>query len=462
MKKMRLELKMIMEEINFSESIFKSCEVRGLFPENFDLKFSLKLGLALVHLFKIKNVVVGRDNRPSSKKIYNNLIKGLTLSGCNVIDIGLTMTPLMYYSVGRLKSDFGIMITASHNNFDYNGFKLVKKGVSFPSLKEIEKLKQIIKYKKISFSKKKGIVCKKDLKEEYLNHFISFSNFKNKRKIIVENGNGMGGSFLKELFKKLPLDVTYLNLKRTLKNPTLVNPLDVNTLKALKNEVILKKADLGIALDYDSDRVGFVDEKGRIIEMDLITAFVSKKILDSNKNKKIIYDLRSSKVVREVILENKGIPIESVVGHTLISKKMKSIKAFFAGEVSGHYYFSKFYYSESPFLVIIYILNEMDGKKTSQIISPYKKYYKSQELNFRVNNFSKILDKIKKKYSKGKISYLDGIKIEFKDWWFNIRKSNTESLSKCNRCLLRLNLEAKNKKIMIERLNEIKKIIKLN
>jgi phosphomannomutase len=446
MKKMRLELQIIMGEVNFSDSIFKSFEIRGLFPDNFNLDFSFKLGQSLVYLFKIKTIVVGRDKRPSSKKIYDHFIKGLTSVGCNVIDIGQTITPLMYYSVGKLDLDFGVMITASHNTFDYNGFKLVKKKVSFINSNEIKNLKETIRFKKISFSKKKGLVYKKDLTEEYLNHFISFSNFKNIKNIVVENGNGMAGKFLKKLFKKLPLKVTYLNLNTNIKYPKLVNPLDTKTLKILKKEVIKRNADLGIALDYDSDRVGFVDEKGRIIEMDFITAFISKKILEKNKNKKIIYDLRSSKIVKETIIKNKGIPIESVVGHTYISKKMKSIKAFFAGEVSGHYYFSKFYYSESPFFVVIYILNEMDKSKFSKIIAPYRKYYKSKEINFRVNDFSKIMIEIKKRYSKGKISYLDGLKIEFKDWWFNIRESNTESISKCNRCLLRLNLEANKKK----------------
>lgn len=433
---------------------FKTNDIRGIYPIEINDNLAYLVGKAIVYKYKPKKLVIGRDARASSPLLFSSIVKGILESGCEIIDIGLTSTPLFYYSVGETKADFGIMITASHNPGKYNGFKLVKKNVIPTTAKEIQELKKIV------FSKKKNNVSNDakisflDLSEKYVNRHLKESKIKKKIKVVVDTGNGMAAPFFNKVFSKLPVSVIYINQKINMVSPKHeANPLRVETLKELQKEVKKNKAALGIAFDGDGDRVGFVDEKGEIIPMDLITALISKKILKKKRKAKIIYDLRSSNVVKETIIKNGGIPIEYKVGHSLIKTKMREINATFAGEVSGHFYFKEFNYSEAPFYVCILLLNEINNKTISEIIRPLRRYYKTPELNYKIKDTEKKIREIKEKYKSGKISNLDGIKVVFKDWWFNVRSSHTEPL-------LRLNLEANTKELMTKKLKEIEEIIK--
>ncbi len=442
-----------MEDANF-DKIFKAYDIRGVYSKEINEDLSYKIGQALVYLFKCKKIIVGRDKRKSSPKLFKALVNGITSLGCDVIDVVYTTTPLLYFSVGESQADIGIMITASHNPPQYNGFKITEKNAIPLRSKDIKKIKEIIKTKKFKIGTNKGEIVKKDFSKKYVEKLLEYYKNNKKLKIIIDTGNGMSGPITKQLLFKLPIESYYINEKIDFENASHEpNPLKIETLKDLQKEVILKKADLGVSFDGDGDRIGFVDEKGNIIPMDLITAVISKELI--KKKSKIIYDLRSSKIVREVIIEKNGLPIEYRVGHTFIKRKMRSINAVFAGEVSGHYYFPDFYYSECPLLVLIMILNLLENKSLSKIIRSYKKYYKSEEINFRVINARKKIKEIKEIYSKlpyAKISTIDGLKIEFSDWWFNIRKSNTEDL-------LRLNLEADSKKLLKEKLKEVYDLI---
>lgn len=438
---------------NSINNIFKAYDIRGVYPLEINEDVAYKIGQAIVRVIKTKKIVVGRDNRPSSPKIYESLVNGITSMGCDVVDVGLTTTPLLFFSLGRLNADFGVMITASHNPKKYNGFKLAKKEAVPLNLKDMKKIKKLVINKKLKTSSKKGKIYKMNFSEEYLKKIYSYYTSKKKISVVVDTGNGMGGLVVPKLLSKISADVKYINLKIDDKKTHEANPLKIETLKQLQEEVISRKADVGVAFDEDCDRVGFVDETGTIIQMDLITSFLSKIILKQKPNSKIIYDLRSSNIVKETILNNKGIPIECRVGHTFIKKKMRTINCDFAGEVSGHYYFSDFFYVECPLLVLILIINSLEKQKLSSLIKPFKKYYKSQEINFKVENTKKIIKILRKEYFKGKIKTNDGLKITFNNWWFNIRPSNTESL-------LRLNLEANTKELLEEKIKELTKIIK--
>ena len=431
---------------------FKTNDIRGIYPKEINENLAYWIGKAIVYKFKPKKLVIGRDARASSPLLFSSIVKGIIECGCEVIDIGLTNTPLFYYSVGETKADFGIMITASHNPGQYNGFKLVKKSVIPTTAKDIQELKKIVKSKKHIVSKNAKISYL-DFSEKYVNTLLKESRIKKKLKVVVDTSNGMAAPIVSKAFSKLPISVIYINQKINMVSPKHeANPLKTETLKELQKEVIKNKASLGIAFDGDGDRVGFVDNKGEIIPMDLITAFISKKILKQKHKAKIIYDVRSSNVVKETILENGGIPIEYKVGHSLIKTKMREINSVFAGEVSGHYYIKDFYYSEAPIYICILLMNDINNKTISELIKPFKKYSKTSEVNYRIKDPEKKIKELKEKYYSGKINELDGIKVIYSNWWFNVRGSHTEPL-------LRLNLEANNKELMEKKLKEIEKII---
>lgn len=449
MRLMKLDWKTNMEDVKL-DKIFKACDIRGVYPTDLNKEISYKLGQAIVDKYKCKTLIIGRDKRKSSPFLFKALVEGVISLGCDVIDIGYTTTPLFYHSLGESKADGGVMITASHNPSRFNGFKINLKGVIPLNTEQLLEIKEIVKTKILKKSKKKGRVTKKDFSTNYFEKILKYAKFKKNIKIVVDTSNAMSYPVVKKLLSKLPVKSYFINQKIDFEHAKHeANPLKIETLKDLQKEVLLKKADLGICFDGDGDRIGFVDEKGKVISLDLITAVISKELL--TKKIKIISDLRSSKIVKEVVLENNGVFVESMVGHTYIKRKMREINAVFAGEVSGHYYFSEFYFSECPLLVLVMILNLIEKQPFSNIIKPFKKYFRTEEINFRVLNADKKIRRIKQIYSRlpnAKISTKDGLKVEYRDWWFSLRKSNTEDL-------LRLNLEADTKLLMKEKQKEV-------
>lgn len=437
------------------DNAFKTNDIRGIYPKEINEKLAYKVGQAIVRKFKPKEIVIGRDARASSPLLFKSVAEGILSLGCNIIDIGLTNTPFFYYSVGELKADFGIMITASHNPGQFNGFKLVKKDVIPTTVNEIQALKKAVN-KKFKESKKKGKVSYKDISEKYVRLMLSKAKVKRGLRVVVDTGNGMSAPMLQRVFSELPINVTFINQKIDMINPKHeANPLKQETLAELQRVVKKSKADLGIAFDGDGDRIGFVDETGRIVQMDIITAFLSTIILKERPGAPILFDLRSSDIVRETIEKHGGRPVEFMVGHSLIKLKMRKINCPFGGEVSGHYYLREFYYSEAPIYISIVIMNQLRNKGLSELVAPFQKYYKTPEINFKVSNPEKKMQELKRKYNSGKIDSTDGLKIRYPDWWFSIRISHTESL-------LRLNLEAKKQDLMQKKLSEIKKIIESN
>lgn len=435
--------------------IFKAYDIRGIYPIDINEEIAYKIGRAFVSFLNCKTVVIGKDMRLSTPALFEALARGINDSGADVIDIGLAITPMMYFAVKEFKYDAGIMLTASHNPKDYNGVKLVRKE-AFPVYgQDIQKIKEVVNENKFKEPKKKGRVIKKDVLHDYINSVLSTVELKNTKKIrvVVDTGNGMGGFVFPKFFDKINIGVVpmYWELDGTFPNH-MPDPLKPENLEALRKRVKDENADFGIAVDGDCDRIMFVDENANSISSDFITALVSEMILKENKNAGILYDLRSSMVVKEIIEKNKGIPIMCRVGHSFIKKQMRDEKAVFAGELSGHYYFKDEGYFESPLKVILYLIKAMSekNKKLSEIIAPFRKYFATGEINFEVKNKQKKMDELVKKYESkaNNVSYLDGIKLEFNDWWFNVRPSNTEPL-------LRLNLEAKTKELMEKKKKEV-------
>jgi len=444
-----------------ASEIFKGYDIRGIYPSTINKKTAYLIGRAFVKFLKKPkaNIVVGRDNRLSSPILFKNIVQGITDEGGNVYNIGLSPTPLFYFAVAHFNFDGGINITASHNPPQYNGFKLVReKALPISENTGIEEIKKLVvsgRFKR----KKKGKIRKKSVIKEYIKFNLKeFNlNFFKPFKIVIDSANSVSGILIDDFFKNTPHKIFHLfkRLDGSFPNHN-PDPLIKSNLRFIKKEVKEKRADLGIAFDGDGDRIVFLDEKGRVIYGDLILALISKYILKENPGQKILYDVRCSNIVKETILDFGGIPVLSRVGHSFIKEKMKRENIFFGGEFSSHFYYSLHYFCEAPFFVLFKILEILSKEKKpfSKVISPFKKYFHSEEINFKIKNKEEtIIKKIRKKYKKGKETSLDGLRIDFKDWWFSIRFSQTEPL-------LRLIVEAKSKKLMEQKKKELISIIK--
>ncbi len=441
--------------MKINPSIFRAYDIRGVYPEEINEETVYEIGRAHVKFLQAKKIVVGRDCRLSSPSLFKALTRGIRDQGAKVIDVGLVSTPMLYFSVIHLKADGGIEITASHNSGEQNGLKMVREaakplsGVS--GLKEIKEL-ALQGNKK---AKLKGRYYKKNIKDSYLKDIWQQINPKKIRKfrVVIDAGNGMGSLVVSELFKKLKCKVypLYFDLDGSFPNH-LPNPLLAKNLADIKKEVKKRRADLGIAFDGDADRVVFIDEKGKEVPGDLITALLASCFPRS----KILYDIRSSRIVKEEIEKHGSVAVPSRIGHSFIKETMRKEKIVFGGELSGHYYLQDNGYIESPLTVVFMVLAMLADKTLSQIIKPLRKYHSSGEINFIVEKKKQVLKKMAERYKKkGKISWLDGLTVEFPDYWFNLRPSNTENL-------LRLNLEADSKKLKEEKVKQISKLLILN
>ena len=434
--------------------IFKAYDIRGIYPDQLNESIAEGIGRAYVEFTGVRKVVVGRDMRPHSRPLFDALARGMTEQGADVIDIGLCSTPMSYFANAFLKAEGSIMITASHNPGEWNGFKLcLANAVPISGATGIEDIERIFAAKSWKESAVKGRISTFDIAPEYGQFLRRHSKLTRKPKIVVDYANAMGSyeiAGIEDLFEIIPL---YKELDGTFPNHE-ANPLHLDTLNAIRAKVRETGAEFGAAFDGDADRCGFIDDRGEIIPMDLFTALLAQDILSAGPAT-ILYDLRSSWAVKECIEANGGKAIMSRVGHAFIKAQMRQYDAVFAGELSGHYYFKENSTAESQGLALITLANLVckSGKKVSELVAPLRKYFASGEINSKVADVPAILAKIKAQYTGGHMFELDGISVEYANWWFNVRASNTEPL-------LRLIVEAKDQATMEARRDELLKLIR--
>ncbi|MBR2364935.1 MAG: phosphomannomutase/phosphoglucomutase [Lentisphaeria bacterium] len=434
--------------------IFKAYDIRGIYPTQLNTSVAEKIGRALTVFLKAKKIVVGRDMRPHSLPLFEALAKGITEQGADVIDLGLCSTPQSYHANGKLQADGSVMITASHNPGEWNGFKLCRReAVPIGGNSGIADIEKMVAEDKWPAAETKGKILSYNIADEYASFLRSFAKMDRKLKVVVDYANAMGSYEIKGIEQYFDVIPLYKELDGTFPNHE-ANPLKTDTLDAICAKVKEVGADFGAALDGDADRCGFIDDKGEIIPMDLFTALIAQDILSAGPAT-IMYDLRSSRAVRECIEANGGKAVMSRVGHAFIKAQMRETGAVFAGELSGHYYFKENFVAESQGLAIIKLANLIcaKNKPVSELVAPLRKYFSSGEINSKVADTSAVLARIREKYADGNIFELDGISSEYPSWWLNVRSSNTEPL-------IRLIVEADSKDLMEEKRDEALALIR--
>lgn len=452
--------------MSFPKHIFKAYDIRGLVEGELTEELAYKIGRAFVGVLRQRGynlvgrkLVVGRDMRETSPSFQNQVIKGINDEGIDVVDIGLTSTPLFNFACAHYPNHAGgVMVTASHNPGQYNGYKMTfEDGLPLGKETGMTELMDSVEKSNFVSANSTGKVEKFDVYPDYEERVFSLVDIKKIKpmKIVVDAGNGMAKVSIPKVLANLPIEVEYLFLEPDGNFPNHeANPLKEETLADLKNKVIETKADFGFALDGDADRVGLVDELGEVVPASFVGGLIGFEILKKYPKGHMLYDLRLSRKPVEEWQKLGATVAMTKVGHANIKKQLKEENGIFAAELSLHLYYRDMYGVESPDLALLYILQLLSesGKKLSMLWQELNQYYHSGEINFKVENKEEILNKLKDKYSDAEISDMDGLLFTYPDWWFNVRLSNTEPL-------LRLNLEAKNKDLMKEKLVEIKKII---
>lgn len=451
--------------MSVNQSIFKAYDIRGVYPEEINEESVFSIAASYVEFLRNQGemsgeaIVVGRDARVSSGDLHQALVDSLISEGADVIDIGRVSAPLFYWAIINQKAAGGIMITASHNPAQYNGLKICRaeaRPIGLDSgLAEIRELAKKDRPAKLNLI---GKVIEKDLLADYLSFVksrISLNEIK-PLKIIVDFGNGMAGAEVMGLLKSLPCQVEFLFAEPDGRFPNHeANPIKEENLKELREKILSEQANLGVAFDGDGDRVAFLDEKGELVRGDFTTALIAERLLKENVGQKILFEVRSSKIVPEVIKKAGGEAILGRPGHSLMKEQMRREDILFGGELSGHYFYRDLGFIENTLFTLLEVLWILSSQAQpfSAICASLKKYYHSGEINFEVADPDKTIEVVAQKFSDGQIKKIDGITIQYADWWFNLRKSNTEPL-------VRLNMEADTPEKLEEKKKELIEIIK--
>lgn len=441
-------------------SIFKDYDVRGHYPAQVNAPVFEAIAKELVSHFQPKIIAIGRDVRTSSAELQQAMVKGFTESGVDVVDLGVITTDMINFAGGFYGYDLNVVITGSHAEGE-NGFKLCKKGaLPVSGLSDLYQIRDsLVKRESFSISEKAGTVIQKDILDDWIKYALGFANLEQikKFKIVVDTGNGTAGILLKKVEEKLSGE--FINLFPEIDGnfPNhFPNPLIEKNVQQLKEAIIANKADFGITFDADGDRVFFVDEKQRFVGGTILTAMVSKSLLQKHPGEIIQYNAVCGRVVPETIQKYGGKPFRVRVGYSLIKDAMIKNNAIFTGEHSGHFFFRDNYFSDSGLIMALIVLEliSQDGRALSQIVDDFAIYAHSGEINFVVKDKSAMMKLVETKYQKtaNAIDWLDGVSIWFKEWWLNLRPSNTEPL-------LRLNVEADNAEMLKTKVAEIKEVL---
>ncbi|MBI4157323.1 phosphomannomutase/phosphoglucomutase [Candidatus Woesebacteria bacterium] len=439
-------------------TIFRDYDIRGIVPDQLDEEGLRRIAQALVQLFKPKSIQIGRDTRISSPSFHKIFIETLLDSGVNVVDLGFSSTDMLYFAAGKYSEEMAVNISASHNPPEYNGLKIVKKGaIAVSGRSGIYDLRDLALSKKdlVVNSKRKGKLTKREILTEFRNHVLGFIDLGKMKhfKVVSDTGNGMAGYFMPAFEEKLPWSVTrmYYELDGTFPNHV-PSPIEEKNRLDCINKLKETKADFGLVFDGDGDRVYMIDEKGRTVSGTIMTAIIAESLLQKNPGSSILYNAIIGRVVPEIVKEFGGKALRVRVGHTLIKEDMRKYDGLFCGEHSGHYFFKKNFYADSAIIAALLVVELMSvkEKKLSELYDNYNKYRDSGEINFVVQDKESTMKSIEKQYKDKAFSvdWLDGVSVWFKDWWFNVRPSNTEPL-------LRLNIEADNQIILEEKTKEL-------
>ncbi|MBM3308671.1 MAG: phosphomannomutase/phosphoglucomutase [Candidatus Altiarchaeales archaeon] len=423
-------------------TIFRAYDIRGVYGKDFTDQLAYDIGRAFGSTAS-GTVVVGRDMRLSGEKLACKLIAGLLSTGVDVVDIGVVPTPLVYFAANFFRYGNGIMVTASHNPPEYNGFKFIRDYMTLHG-EEILELKNIIDNKK--FRKGSGRLGKKDVSQDYINFVLKHVSLGRKLKVVLDSGNGMGGMLAPKLLRELGCEVIelYSRLDGNFPNHHPDPTVDKNLADLIK-EVKKWKADFGVGFDGDADRAGFIDNQGRIVRGDQALILFAREILKKEKKAKVIYEVKCSRALEEEIKKNGGVPIMYRTGHSYIKQKIKEENAVLAGEMSGHFYFADNYgYDDAIYATArMAELLSKNSRKMSDLMDNMPKYHSTPEIRVECPDEKKfqVVEKVTKQLQQKKLKVItiDGARIQFKDGWGLIRASNTQPA-------LILRMESKTKK----------------
>ena len=443
--------------------VFKAYDVRGIYPTELDERGAYAIGRAFVQQFEPRRIAVGRDVRLSSPVMAAELMRGAAAEGADVLDLGLVGTEMVYFAVGELGLDGGVMVTASHNPKEYTGMKIVRRG-ALPVGGESGLLD--VRDRALALTETDapgggaGTVAQYDIWPAYVDRVLSLVDVSAIRplKVVIDAANGMAGAMLPPVLERLPIETVrcFFDPDGSFPNHE-PNPLLPENRELIVRKTLEEGADLGVAFDGDADRCFFVDDSGEFVPGDFATALLAESVLEKEPGAKVIYDVRASWAVPETIERAGGTALVNRVGHAYIKHRMRKEDAAFGGEVSGHYYFRDFSQADSgvvPFLMMLEVISKK-GRKLSEILAPFRStYFLTGELNTPVPDVALKLQELKERYAgEAEISHLDGISVDAPDWHFNVRPSNTEPL-------LRLNLEARSQELMEQKRDEVLDLIR--
>jgi phosphomannomutase len=443
--------------------VFKAYDVRGIYPGELDEQGAYAIGRGYAQQFEPRRIAVGRDMRLSSPAMAAAAMRGAAAEGVEVLDLGLVGTEMVYFAVGELGLDGGVMVTASHNPKDYTGMKIVRRGAlpvgGESGLLDVRDRALAAATGGDEDGAGAGVTAY-DIWPAYVDRVLSFIDGAAVRplKVVIDAANGMAGAMLPPVLERLPIEVVrcYFDPDGTFPNHE-PNPLLPENREFIVRKTLEEGADLGVAFDGDADRCFFVDDAGEFVPGDFVTALFAESVLEKEPGAKIIYDVRASWAVPDTIERAGGVPLINRVGHAYIKHRMRRDDAAFGGEVSGHYYFRDFSQADSgviPFLLMLELVSKR-GRKLSEVLAPFRsQYFITGELNTPVSDVALKLQELKERYApEGTVSHLDGISVDADDWHFNVRPSNTEPL-------LRLNLEARSQSRMEQKRDEVLALIR--
>ncbi|HVA92328.1 MAG TPA: phosphomannomutase/phosphoglucomutase [Chloroflexota bacterium] len=440
-------------------SIFGAYDVRGIYPDTLNEETAHAIGGAIIQHLGVSQIAVGRDMRVSGPALAAALIAGVTEQGADVIDLGLTTTDELYFAVGKFGYPAGVMVSASHNPGKYNGFKLCREQARpISSETGLKAIRDIAVGGRLPPKEHQGTVHTRDVLTDFVKHALGFIDPSAVRplRLCIDAGNGMAGLIIPEVMRHLPCTYRplFFDLDGRFPNHP-ASPIEPENMVDVQRAVREESADLGVAFDGDADRMFITDEHGDLVGGDMVTALVAKSLLARNPGATILYNLICSRSVPELIEKMGGTAVRTRVGHSFIKAQMRERNAIFGGEHSGHFYFRDNFYADSGLIALLVVLEliSREGKPVSELIRVLDTRFRSGEVNSEVRDIPGHIQQVRERYADGRQDDLDGLTVQYDDWWFNLRPSNTEPL-------LRLNVEADSRELLKRKRDEVLAVIR--